>query len=148
MAAANSGSVGKGKPMIKKKSNKKITLNEFRAWLSGIEDVLPAGWIPDAEQWETIRHKISLIEENVTPNFSGGVASQQVIERPAQIPPQINPYYAIQPEPLMPQVVIPGDVQQRLQEMRKTGTIMPTDGSTIKTPSVDSSDGTFKSMFE
>ncbi len=37
---------------------KKLTLNEFRAWLSGVEEMQADDWTPNASQWKTIRSKI------------------------------------------------------------------------------------------
>lgn len=42
---------------------KKQTLAEFRAWLSGVEELQPADWAPNAAQWKTIREKIDSIAE-------------------------------------------------------------------------------------
>ena len=52
---------------MKKKITKKITLNEFRAWLEGIEELQPNDWSPSKEQWKLIRNKIDYIEECVAP---------------------------------------------------------------------------------
>lgn len=46
---------------------KKQTLAEFRAWLSGVEELQPEGWAPDAAQWVLIREKINNISEPKTP---------------------------------------------------------------------------------
>jgi len=54
-------------PTTKKKTyNRKtkiITLAEFRAWLEGVEELQPKGWVPDATQWKLIRNKIKCIVE-------------------------------------------------------------------------------------
>lgn len=39
-------------------SKKKLSLNEFRAWLSGVEEMQDESWTPSATQWRTIRAKI------------------------------------------------------------------------------------------
>ena len=52
--------------MVAKKTRKKKldaqTLNEFRAWLSGVEEMQDDGWIPNETQWELIRQRIGLIK--------------------------------------------------------------------------------------
>ena len=44
-----------------------ITLNDFRSWLQGVEDMQEDGWIPNAVQWKKIRTKIDQIEEGPKP---------------------------------------------------------------------------------
>ena len=46
-----------------RKRTKKQTLNEFRAWLNGVEELQPEDWAPDAAQWKLIREKINNISE-------------------------------------------------------------------------------------
>lgn len=38
-----------------------ITLEQFRAWLAGVEDMQEEGWTPSASQWNKIRSKIDEI---------------------------------------------------------------------------------------
>lgn len=35
-----------------------ISLEQFRAWLAGVEDMQEDGWTPSASQWNKIRSKI------------------------------------------------------------------------------------------
>lgn len=42
---------------------KKLSLMEFRAWLSGVEEMQPDDWTPDFTQWRRIRAKIDQIVE-------------------------------------------------------------------------------------
>lgn len=51
----------------KKKKLDKQSLTEFRAWLSGVEEMQEPGWIPNETQWELIRQRIDLIDESPTP---------------------------------------------------------------------------------
>lgn len=44
-----------------RKQTKSLSLNEFNAWLAGVEELHPVGWSPDKEQWKRIRNKISQI---------------------------------------------------------------------------------------
>ncbi len=45
-------------------SQKKLSLNEFRAWLSGVEEMQPDNWTPDPTQWRRIRQKIEDVIDN------------------------------------------------------------------------------------
>lgn len=42
------------------------TLSEFKAWLSGVEEMQPDGWAPDLTQWRRIRQRIENIVESRT----------------------------------------------------------------------------------
>jgi hypothetical protein len=42
---------------------KTITVQEFKAWLSGVEDMQGEDWHPSAEQWAKIRSKIFSIKD-------------------------------------------------------------------------------------
>ena len=44
-----------------------ITLEQFRAWLAGVEDMQEDGWTPSAAQWRKIRSKIDEIGSLVQP---------------------------------------------------------------------------------
>jgi len=55
---------------VKGKKLNKQTLNEFQAWLSGVEEMQDGNWVPTLEQWELIRRRIELIiPDEVTPNI-------------------------------------------------------------------------------
>jgi hypothetical protein len=45
---------------------RRITLRDFKSWLSGVEDMQEDGWTPTADQWERIRSKINLIDDTIT----------------------------------------------------------------------------------
>ena len=49
----------------KKSTNTAIYVSEFKAWLSGVEDMQESGWCPNAEQWKKIRSKITLLQDEV-----------------------------------------------------------------------------------
>lgn len=96
----------------KKQSKKNITFEEFKAWLSGVEDLQPDDWSPTKEQWQIIRDKIDSIrlETRVSttqsPPSTGNDHKTQpamrtnntiapstlnsIIETPPPVPPQIN----------------------------------------------------------
>lgn len=47
-------------------SKKKLSLNEFRAWLSGVEEMQDENWTPNSGQWRTIRAKIEEVIDTPT----------------------------------------------------------------------------------
>jgi len=54
------------KPRKQRKAKSKLkprTLEEFKNWLEGLEEFQDEGWIPNAEQWGTIKGSIYLIKE-------------------------------------------------------------------------------------
>ncbi len=69
--------------MAAKKKLVKISLREFKAWMDGVEDVQEDDWVPSKAQWDKIREKISLIEDN-SESFSPPVANNQ--QYPVQLP--------------------------------------------------------------
>ncbi len=75
--------------MAVKKSKDKISLEQFRSWLQGVEDMQPDDWIPNAEQWKRIREKIDqvdgLIEPSAkvaTPSFTAGGPAALIPQMP------------------------------------------------------------------
>lgn len=110
--------------MAKAKKNSKITLSEFRAWLSGVEEMQDDNWAPSQSQWETIRRKMDLIIEDEAP------------AAPAQVPVvHQQPVQYAQPQqpsamPSAPVVSKPSNVGSGL------------------TPDIDTSDGNYTSSFE
>lgn len=54
---------------VKKTKSKKvktptvINAKELKAWLRGIQEFQPDGWVPSVEQWDAIRERIFLLEE-------------------------------------------------------------------------------------
>ena len=47
----------------KAKVVKSVNAKELKAWLRGIQEFQPAGWVPSVEQWGAIRERIFLLEE-------------------------------------------------------------------------------------
>jgi hypothetical protein len=68
----------------RKKKPKAQTLSEFRAWLSGVEEMQDPDWIPNKDQWELIRLRIDCIKE-VEPQSKGRPGTNGPIpEQPRQ----------------------------------------------------------------
>lgn len=134
-----------------RKSSKPVSLKEFRAWLAGVEEMQPPGWVPSAEQWETIRHKIGLIEEAPTQNFNSARPQEFKQAAPPAFSQHAAPAWpvapAVQAQP--PQMEIPPDVLAKIQALNSgiPPEMQGPDGR-IKTPDIDTSGGTFKSPFE
>ena len=154
----------RGRP--KKVQLEPITLREFKAWLEGVEELQPDDWCPDLEQWKKIRSKINCISpETIHTNIP-----QQPVQPQAttNYPPQPNdaprtPPPRQQQPPMRPRQVQPQQpsaLEQPAQDVQMTeaakaamsgklpapGMDMSADGK-IKTPNVDSSDGTYTSSF-
>lgn len=47
------------------KSNKTVSVQEIKYWLSGIIEFQDKGWIPNKEQWENIKDKIMSLDETI-----------------------------------------------------------------------------------
>lgn len=58
---------------------KKLSLNEFRAWLSGVEEMQADDWTPDSGQWRIIRSKIEEVIDAPPPRarFEDGGYDEQ-----------------------------------------------------------------------
>jgi hypothetical protein len=116
-----------------------VSLAEFRAWLGGVEEMQPAEWVPTAEQWRLIRSKIDMIVESPRPVESspqggrGVVPGQQTfLEQPMRTEFAGETAFAA---PLMPPVQVPQS-------------LLPGPDGKLKTPDIDTSNGSFRSFFE
>ena len=107
--------------MAKVKNNSKITLSEFRAWLSGVEEMQDDNWTPSQSQWETIRCKMDLIIGD-------------------EAPVDWQPVHYAQPRPQ--QVTSMGPAAAPIDVNARGGV-----GNGL-TADIDSSDGNYKSSFE
>ncbi len=120
---------------IKKKTKRKPkqTLAEFRAWLSGVEELQTDDWFPTMEQWSLIRGRIDkIIEpepivEHLLP--SGSVSTQPFI------PHADAPAIGIPPPPPASGGVPGGNIEPN-QNI-----------SSISTPNIDTTDGQYESGF-
>lgn len=119
------------------KRKKKQTLKEFKAWLQGVEELQPASWSPNKEQWELIRDKINSIAEE-----------KKIVEKIVQPQQQVRQVYQNAPAPMMqpaPQVggIVPSNVTMTpaAQQMLNPA------GDAAITPDIDTSDGPVASSF-
>jgi hypothetical protein len=120
---------------------KTITIKEFKMWLEGVEEMQDADWIPSASQWKRIREKLDSVAETSgpAPSFNAGTApityaGPSSIVAPAGTPPVTAPAY--QPSNIMPPPPPSG-----LFANAEAAAIP------VKTPSIDTSNGQYKSAF-
>lgn len=66
-----------------------ITLDKFKAWLEGVEEMQDDNWFPTAVQWNKIREKIDLIGDGLNGYVPVQVARQQpAVQQNMVVPPQ------------------------------------------------------------
>lgn len=128
----------------RKKRLQKQTLTEFRAWLSGVEEMQDDGWVPSESQWQLIRERIGLITE-----------PEPVVHtppQPAARPAQMGHTPDAGGLDLLPQVPSAFD-KAAVSEVSSGPVVTPAPrpatqpNQTVKTPDVDTSQGEYKSGF-
>lgn len=133
---------------MSKKNKKQVTLAEFKAWLEGVEELQAKNWCPSPEQWKLIRNKIRLIEDgpssvdNRTPQQSSLSAEIR----------NTNPAYRMT-APSSPGFVPDGEiVESSSLPSPQSSVIPPTNpllhpdsSGKLKTPDIDTSDGSYTS---
>ena len=68
---------------MSKKINKKITIDEFKMWLEGLETFQPPNWAPTFDQWQLIRDKIfSLISHKESSKESSKESYKESYKEP------------------------------------------------------------------
>lgn len=123
------------------KPSKQLTLGEFRAWLSGVEEMQADDWYPDPQQWKTIRAKIEEVIDNPNSRTSN---ARYVEDAPREIRPA-GPSMLTGMDPRMS--MAPGMANPNMPQITNTDTMAggPVDRNTpiarIKTPNIDSSRG-------
>ena len=142
------------KKRTKRKTIKKYTLAEFKAWLEGIEEIQPDDWCPDVTQWQMIRDKIGSIIEPSPP-----VVLQQ---RQQTIPPVVSqlipatgqyPVSSFIDETGQPNKEMPGTTLDMTPAAKAAlGGKLPSEmaGDTTHrsiTPEIDTADGNYESNF-
>ena len=108
-------------------SENAITLEKFKAWLEGVEEMQDDGWVPTVVQWTKIREKIELIEEQPTvsypqaysppPQYPG--SSYSTPRDLAVEPPPMIFEESVLEKPRMPRspgggITLPSEIQQPL----------------------------------
>ena len=126
-----------------------ITLDEFKAWLQGVEDMQEEGWSPNELQWSKIRSKIFLVISSAPKpqvvNNAQQVRPVQhnnvVLEQPAASEFDDSGLNEIQP-PRGGSGNKPAPVYSR-----PNGPVMDDSGASVKTPNVDTSQSDYVSSF-
>lgn len=121
-------------------STNKLTVSEFRYWLSGVEEMQPDDWCPSKQQWDKIRDKIDQLE----------------VTQPVMVQPQIDqPIYRTPAAPVAP-VIDPNRPVQYVGGGLSPAAAPPpnaalfgtdTPGITSKTPNIDTSNGQYLPAF-
>ena len=120
----------------------KITIKEFRMWLQGVEEMQDAAWVPNPTQWARIREKINSIGEE----------THQLVQQPLQqVAPPVSPPGNDYPV----RMATPG-----LLSVVPSSPSMPVSGPShglfatpetpqmpIRTPNIDTTNGTYQSTF-
>lgn len=114
---------------------KQQTLSEFKAWLSGVEEMQSEDWSPDLTQWRRIREKI----DNITFK-SGAAGASDDGEEPA---PRVA--YRAAPSSFAPTALMPQPVAATPPPFMNTSGV---EGARVKTPNVDTSGGQYASSLE
>lgn len=116
----------------------KISLEKFKAWLEGVEEMQPEDWHPDAVQWRKIREKIDLINEVKS------VAASPVVQRSVQ--PQIVPVDEFEVIPSATKRLTTIPPPEYGAPRGPVGGFDP-NGPPVKTPTIDTSTQPYKSSF-
>jgi hypothetical protein len=83
-----------------------VNAKELKAWLRGIQEFQPDGWVPSVEQWDAIRERIFLLEETEFHTTYSDAGNQgYYVEEPRFNP---TPAYSVAPAPAYTAVVAPG----------------------------------------
>jgi hypothetical protein len=147
----------------RKKAVKKYTLGEFKAWLEGVEEIQPDDWHPDLTQWRMIREKIAaIVEPPKKPSRPPPAAMPPRVTPPPQAPvmqppPQLHPsnLSAITGDtgaPIGDVDMTPAAKAAMQGKLPASATAQPNmagadTSNRVKTPNIDTMDGSYDSSF-
>jgi len=121
--------------MAGKKRSKKTTLENFRSWLEGVEEMQGDDWVPTSEQWKKIRNKIDLIEA--------------VKEEITEVPPTYARIPTHAPAPVQSQGSSLDYIAAPVAPVEMSPNAPMAKGQhQVKTPDIDTSKGDYKSAYE
>lgn len=153
-----------------KKTVKKQSVKEFKAWLEGITEFQPNDWCPSAEQWKTIKDKIGNLQDEIIVKeqimVQSSTPSNLLMTNNLPIQHNVEPVYSDVPQlqvrpntpgkiTLLPvgdepveHIDYPVPVDQTGQPIITTiSSTVSASGKTYKTPHIDTSDGKYRSGF-
>jgi hypothetical protein len=119
-----------------------ISLNDFKSWLQGVEDMQEAEWTPNASQWNKIRQKIeSIVESLPKTNLhpQGPIPRASVMNRIEE-----HEYVPVPAPTPMPSSIVPRGVTNN------TSFTLPPPPSHLlnpKTPDIDTSTGSYTTNY-
>lgn len=138
-----------------KKQKQPITLDQFRSWLDGVEEMQPQSWTPDKLQWKRIREKIDLIQQPEPQQYNpplNQIPSAALPQQSALPPQQADyPHTEIVDEELKPFDAPPAIPLSDIANMDVTPSTpaLSTNGrGQLKTPDIDTSAGKYVSSLE
>jgi hypothetical protein len=133
------------------KKSKPLTLGEFRAWLSGVEEMQTEDWYPDLQQWKTIRAKIEEVIDD--PAVRNQTSRNFNDDTEADVSQVIRPSGPSMLTGIDPRMVLPTMNNPNMPQIINTDTTMGgrvdrnTPVARIKTPNIDSTHG-YTAAFE
>jgi len=122
--------INKKTKKMKKKKIQKLTLTEFKVWLSALEQFQDDNWHPTSDQWDTIKAHMMAIKESKPEigNTINNVSSQTAIpRRPTSVMP--SPINRMASLPIQEPSAVLDDVKHQLKS------------------DIDTSDGNYNSEF-
>jgi len=135
----------------KRKTKKKITLSEFKLWLTGVQSMQKEDWHPNKEQWTMILDQIEMIKEapppiqQTTPEPSPPPQPAPLVPRRDLPPIQRSPSGELMPPSLIPPPP-PVDIDQLQANSQPTLQGFNDSDSGIRAPSIPA-DGEYSSSF-
>lgn len=129
------------------KPSKTCSLEQFKAWLSGVEEMQEDGWVPNSTQWRRIRQKIDEVVENSRPFNAGAAGAPVVSDQPARIVQPSGPS-AFSNVPSVNMTGAAPAPPPHISFVATTDMTRDGSGARIKTPNVDTSQQPYQSSLE
>ena len=131
-----------------------LTLYEFRAWISGVEEMQPNNWVPDAGQWKTIRSKFNDIVEG--PAVVNRTINNNPFDQEPRSVRQAGPSGFVAPQPTMRAPSQPIELHNPNRPVETPNTMPDLNSGEgakkmvgrVKTPNIDTSSGNYTAAFE
>jgi hypothetical protein len=125
---------------------RQITINEFRMWLEGVEEMQAVGWVPDERQWRRIREKINeIIDVPQQPKYTAPPVPLGPVNRGADVAHHTIPAQPAGPS-LMPNPAF--SVGAPRQPTQLPSILASGSGQTpVRTPDIDTQGRPYESSF-